>query len=230
MEDVMKGPYKVPSFGSWNFYEEKHVDGFVQAQFFVEDGEELFEVLRSYKHLPQVKEFAKGFLGRVSVPQLHGMSDRVVLLLLLSLGVYYLAVRWLPRGVSIGEGLAWPTTKAAQVASSSTGRAHLLVVAAVCPEKKEEEEWRDGSKSGDARRRRRGEAVVADDGVGEQHEMKRKKTFFGGSYKKRTQPLCWVAAETHDTLVSAAEKPEHPSSPPKTNSGLFNASNPQHVQ
>ncbi|XP_042431068.1 uncharacterized protein LOC122017501 [Zingiber officinale] len=56
MEDVMKGPYKVPSFGSWNFYEEKHVDGFVQAQFFVEDGEELFEVLRSYKHLPQERK------------------------------------------------------------------------------------------------------------------------------------------------------------------------------
>lgn len=52
----MKG-YKVPSFGSWNFYEEKHVDGFVQAHFFVEDGEELFEMFRSYKHhQPQVRK------------------------------------------------------------------------------------------------------------------------------------------------------------------------------
>ncbi|XP_074569581.1 uncharacterized protein LOC141826233 [Curcuma longa] len=55
MEDVMK-VYKVPSFGSWNFYEEKHVDGFVRAHFFLEDGEELFEVLRSYKHQSQERK------------------------------------------------------------------------------------------------------------------------------------------------------------------------------
>ncbi|RRT42136.1 hypothetical protein B296_00045745 [Ensete ventricosum] len=59
--DVMKG-YKVSAFGDWNFYDEKPIaqglqsimeTDFVQAHFFVGDGEDLFKVLSPYGHQPK---------------------------------------------------------------------------------------------------------------------------------------------------------------------------------
>ncbi|RWW27143.1 hypothetical protein GW17_00008449 [Ensete ventricosum] len=57
VQDVMKG-YKVSAFGDWNFYDEKPIaqglqsimeTDFVQAHFFVGDGEDLFKVLSPYE-------------------------------------------------------------------------------------------------------------------------------------------------------------------------------------
>ncbi|CAD5186743.1 unnamed protein product, partial [Musa acuminata subsp. malaccensis] len=71
MEDVMKG-YKVSAFGDWNFYDEKPIaqglqsimdTDFVQAHFFVGDGEDLFKVLSPYGHQPKTTGKRRGIEG-----------------------------------------------------------------------------------------------------------------------------------------------------------------------
>ncbi|URE49517.1 hypothetical protein MUK42_04706 [Musa troglodytarum] len=70
-QDVMKG-YKVSAFGDWNFYDQKPIAqglqsimdaDFVQAHFFVGDGEDLFKVLSPYGHQPKKTRKRRGIEG-----------------------------------------------------------------------------------------------------------------------------------------------------------------------